>query len=66
MHHRNLLTQRKVVIPGKPEQSELYKRLITDDEEDRMPPDDAPLSPQEIDTIRRWISEGALPFPKTK
>jgi predicted Ser/Thr protein kinase len=66
MHHRNLLTERKVVIPGQPEESKLYKRLITDDEENRMPPDDVALSPPEIDTIRRWISEGAPPFPKSK
>jgi mono/diheme cytochrome c family protein len=64
MHHRLLVTQRKVVIPGQPEQSKLYKRLITDDDEERMPPD-FPLQPEEIEVVRRWIAEGALPFPKT-
>src|SRR5688500_16370039 len=27
-----------VVVPGKPEQSELYRRIATDDEDDLMPP----------------------------
>jgi predicted Ser/Thr protein kinase len=65
MHHRNLLTQRKVVIPGRPEESKLFKRLISDDAEIRMPKDAEALSDEDIDTIRRWISEGAPPFPKT-
>jgi hypothetical protein len=38
--------------------------LITDDDEERMPPD-FPLQPEEIEVVRRWIAEGALPFPKT-
>lgn len=67
MHHRLLVTVRKVVVPGKPEESELFKLLTTDDEEARMPPGKRKrLSEQEIDVVRRWIVEGALPFPKTE
>lgn len=66
MHHRLLVTVRKVVVPGKPEESELFKLLTTDDEDARMPPRKLKrLTEQEIDTVRRWIIEGALPFPKT-
>jgi uncharacterized membrane protein/mono/diheme cytochrome c family protein len=48
----------KLVVPGKPEESEIY-RLIRDDE---MPGDDAkvpPLTPAEKESVRRWIAVGA-------
>jgi len=52
----------ELVVPGKPEESELFL-LITDPDPDfRMPPADAkngPLSSIETDLVRRWISEGA-------
>ena len=41
------------------------KLLISDDDENRMPPADAkPLSRGEIETIKQWIEEGAPPFPR--
>src|SRR5262249_17746209 len=47
-----LVNVRQVVIPGKPEDSELYKLIISTDEEVRMPPsDEKPLSPEAIATI---------------
>jgi hypothetical protein len=66
MNHRLLVTIRKVVIPGEPEHSELFQLLTTTDKTLRMPPpgEGAPLTPEEIETIRRWIAEGAAPFPK--
>jgi mono/diheme cytochrome c family protein len=49
------------IVPGKPEQSEVYKRLITHDAEDIMPPKKfgKTLSAEQIETVRRWIAEGA-------
>ena len=49
------------IAPGKPEQSEVLRRLLTDDEEMRMPPADSgkPLSKQEIALLTNWISQGA-------
>ena len=49
------------IVPGKPEQSEVYQRLITHDAEDLMPPKktNKVLSPEQIDAFRRWIAEGA-------
>lgn len=66
LNHRLLLTVRKVIQPRRPEESELYQ-LISADPNDKstMPP--APskrLSDAEIEIVRRWISEGAVPFPK--
>src|SRR5258708_36132935 len=67
LHHRLLVSVRKVVVPGRPDESELFDLLTTDDEERRMPPlPAARLTDDEIATIRRWIEEGAPPFPKTE
>jgi WD40 repeat protein len=51
----------KPIAPGKPEESELYRRLTTDKSADRMPPGDDPLSAEEIGLVKRWIAAGA-PF----
>ncbi len=47
------------IVPGKAEESELIARLITEDEEDRMPKDADPLKPEQIALLKRWIAEGA-------
>lgn len=67
LHHRLLVTVRKVVIPGDPDNSELMHVLTTKDDALRMPqPPSDPLPAEEIAIIRRWIAEGAPPFPKEK
>ena len=48
-----------LVVPGKGTQSLLYKRLIGDEEGDRMPLDQDPLATEQLDLIRRWIDQGA-------
>ena len=66
LHHRLLLTVRKVVVPNDAANSELYQ-LITASPGDKllMPPVPAKrLTADEIATIRRWINSGAPPFPK--
>lgn len=47
------------VVPGKPEASELFKRLVTHDEDDRMPQEDEPLSTNQVILFREWIAAGA-------
>ena len=48
------------VVPGNPNASELYKRLLGPTESGaQMPFGQPPLPPQSIDTIRRWILAGA-------
>ena len=47
------------VIPGDPDNSELYKRLIETDVLKRMPFGQPPLSSEAIQTIRQWILAGA-------
>ncbi len=53
------LIENGTVMPGNPEASELYKRLLTTDTAKRMPLGSPPLSAPAIDTIRRWILAGA-------
>ncbi len=50
------------VVPGRPGDSELLARITSEDESLRMPPADAgkPLSAEQIETIRRWIAQGAV------
>lgn len=50
-----------ILQPGKPEKSELYRRIVSQDEGERMPPSDSgrSLSPRERELIRQWISQGA-------
>lgn len=50
---------RAAVTSGDPDASELLARILTDDPEERMPPEGPPLSPEEESLIRRWIAEGA-------
>lgn len=48
-----------VIVPGKSSESELIKRVTTDDVDDAMPPKGARLEPQQIALLRKWIDEGA-------
>lgn len=48
------------VVPGNPESSELFRRITTDNADERMPPhDEKQLTAQEIALLKRWIAEGA-------
>ncbi len=47
------------IVPGSPSKSELYRRLISKDEEERMPYQAAPLAKQEIKWLKTWIQQGA-------
>ena len=47
------------IVPGKPDESELFKRLVTHDEDDRMPQDDEPLTTNQISLFAEWIAAGA-------
>ena len=58
MEH-NTLIDKGTVVPGNPDASELYKRLITTETAKRMPLGQPQLSAQAIDTIRHWILDGA-------
>ena len=51
-----------LIVPGQPDESELLRRVSSDDPDERMPPADSEygqLSAEEIDLVRRWIVQGA-------
>lgn len=58
-----LLTTKKKVVPGKPEDSPLFQAISAEDESVMPPAGQARLSAAEIDSVRRWIASGAPPFP---
>ncbi|MBS0263690.1 MAG: DUF1549 domain-containing protein, partial [Planctomycetes bacterium] len=49
------------VVPGKPEESELIRRLTATDPSERMPPRESgkQLTAAEIELLTRWVAEGA-------
>ncbi len=55
------LKTEKLLVPGSPDKSELYRRLLTNDADERMPPADShkQLSQSQIETIKQWIEQGA-------
>ena len=55
-------SETEIVEAGDPNESELFLRISSTDEDVRMPPADAGerLAAEEIETIRRWIATGAV------
>jgi mono/diheme cytochrome c family protein len=51
----------RAITPGKPTKSQVYQRIISSDDDKRMPPVDSgkTLSKQQVDILRRWIAQGA-------
>ena len=58
MEH-NALIEKGSVVPGNPDASELYKRLIITETAKRMPLGQPQLPARSINTIRNWILAGA-------
>ncbi len=50
-----------VVVPGKPEESALWKRIVQADPDELMPPPEShkELKPAQKELIRDWIAQGA-------
>ena len=59
IEHTALVAPGGAIIPGNPEASEFYQRLIETAVERRMPLGQPALSPAAIETIRQWILAGA-------
>jgi hypothetical protein len=51
----------KAFVPGKVKESELVARILTDDEDDLMPPPDShkKLTQRQKDILQKWIEQGA-------
>ena len=67
MEHSELIDG-GTVVPGNPNASELYKRLLGNTENGgaQMPFNQPQLPAQSIDTIRRWILSGAPDWAVTR
>jgi len=53
------------IVPGKPEESEIIARIFSTDKDELMPPPKAhkALTPQQKETVKRWVAEGAVYEP---
>ena len=51
----------RVLVPGDPAKSELFRRVAATDPDEQMPPPSSGkhLSAEQIATLRRWIEQGA-------
>lgn len=47
------------LVAGKVDESELLRRVTSEDESERMPPEGDPLTINELATLRTWIAGGA-------
>jgi hypothetical protein len=55
------LDGKSAIVPGKPGQSELVRRITSTDRDEMMPPPKSgkKLSPSQIEILTRWIGQGA-------
>jgi hypothetical protein len=51
------------LVAGDPDSSELLQRVLAESEDIRMPPDGDRLTSRQIETLRKWIQNGAV-WPK--
>ena len=58
---REAALAKEAFVPGKPEASELVKRLFLTDPDEVMPPPDShkTLTAEQKELLRRWVAEGA-------
>ncbi len=52
---------KSTLVPGKPDESELIRRITATDEDERMPPASSQksLTSRQIDLLRKWVAQGA-------
>jgi hypothetical protein len=61
LDQREVALEREAFVPGKPDESELVKRIFSADPEEVMPPPDShkQLTGAQKELLKRWIAEGA-------
>ncbi len=47
------------VVPGKSADSRLLQRILASSDDERMPPEGKPLTPEQIALLKNWIDQGA-------
>jgi hypothetical protein len=58
---RDAAIEMKAIVPGKPDESEMIRRILTDDDRDQMPPkkSNKKLKPEQKEMLRKWVATGA-------
>ncbi|MDX1965119.1 MAG: DUF1549 domain-containing protein [Pirellulales bacterium] len=56
---QKLDSDKHAIVAGKPDSSELLRRISAEDADERMPPTGKPLSEAEVSLVRAWIEQGA-------
>jgi mono/diheme cytochrome c family protein len=59
---RDAAVEAGAITPGKPDESEMIRRILSTDPDEQMPPASAKLgrlSDQEIATLKKWVEQGA-------
>ncbi len=56
--HQEADSSAVAIVAGQPGESELLRRIASDDPSERMPPEGEPLSPEEVEILRQWVIEG--------
>src|SRR5687767_14219986 len=58
---REAAIKKSAIVPGKPSESELIRRILSTDPDEVMPPPESTkkLKPQHIDLLKRWIEQNA-------
>jgi hypothetical protein len=62
---RESALKKEAFVPGNPDESEMIRRLETNDPHDKMPPPEMhkTVTPAQIGVLRRWIAAGAIYEP---
>src|SRR5262245_24273669 len=58
---RELDSGAKAIVPGRPDQSEMVRRIFSTDKDEQMPPAVAnkQLSAEQKEVLKRWVAAGA-------
>ncbi len=54
------IAKKAAIVAGKARDSELLRRITSENDSERMPPEGAPLKRAEVDALSQWIDEGAV------
>jgi len=49
----------RAIVPGDLQASVLLERVVSADPTERMPPEGEPLGPEEVESLKAWIAQGA-------
>lgn len=53
-------SEKPAIVAGKARDSELLRRITSENDSERMPPEGSPLKRSEVDALSQWIDEGAV------